>query len=327
MKNINNKNHTHDGASWPYHYNKRKHMMIPCRTNPCRYHSNGNDFTMNSYDEANNILNTMLSKSGINNTDNLSKDDVNIMLNEYLRKHKNTSTKHTTKNITKSNKNTTNRSRIIIPNDNVKHVALKRNNDANITSMIMSNEPTGKLSKHKGEYYIYCSPANASDTDEVAARKIQEFCDYVSMLSIFKISDADLIRGLTSKQGVMLSFHVSNDDEYDMMFKQNGVLQKIANDYDDGNGLTVIRKDKNPIANQSYVTVNESANTIRQDLMRYGGDLDDLNLYEYYDDYGNQACIHINKQNINSDKINHFMINQYNANTVTTDIRIFRREQ
>ena len=27
-------NHEHDGASWPYHYNARKHMMVPCQTNP-----------------------------------------------------------------------------------------------------------------------------------------------------------------------------------------------------------------------------------------------------------------------------------------------------
>ena len=320
MKNINNKNHTHDGASWPYHYNKRKHMMIPCQTNPCRYHSNGNDFTMNSYDEANNILNTILSKSGINNTNNLSSSNVNIMLNEYLSKQKNTS-KHTTKNIT-------NKSRIIIPNDNVKHVALKRSNDANITSMITSNEPTGKLSKHTGEYYIYCSPVNASDTDEDAAHKIQEFCDYVSMLGIFKISNAELIRGLTSKQGVMLSFHVSNDNEYNMMFKHDGILQKLANDYDDGNGLTVIRKGKNPIANQSYVTVHESANTIRKDLTSFGFNVNDLKLYEYFNATGAKTCVYVNKYTHKNDVISDFLTKWYsNKKQIRTDIKVFRKEQ
>ena len=175
----------------------------------------------------------------------------------------------------KSNTNSidsNNANRIIIPNKTTKNVSLKSThaNHANINSMITSNEPTGKLSRHTGEYYIYCSPVNASDTDEIAARKIQQFCDYVRMLGIFKISDAELINGLTSKQGVLLSFHVSNNDEYDMMFNQDSVLQKLANDYDDGSGLTVIRKRRNPIANGYYIDIPDSSNKIRQIISKYG---------------------------------------------------------
>ena len=241
-------NHTHD-AGWPYHYNERKHMMVPCATNPCRYHSNGNDFDMSSYDDANLMLNTMLSESGISDTDNLSKDDVNIMLNKYMN--------NMSKNVVNDD------------NDNYNDIDDKNQNKDNSESL------------RNGSYYIYCSPVNDNDTDEVAARKIQQFCDYMGMFGIFKIADAALIRGGFTRKGVVLSFHVSNDNEYNRILGNNGVLQKIANDYDNGTGLLVFNKNPSVQSQNSINIVHSNAEDIVKTLKDNGYDTNNLYGYEY----------------------------------------------
>lgn len=296
---------------WPHHRRKSDGKMVRCKSNPCRIHSNGTNkdglIDIQVSDSIADIVdmeisgfagNVMASGGNYNAAYNALADDYNIHqdLNRLF-------------DIAHNRKP--------IPN-----FGLNKPADTGLNKEPVPNDDNN-VNNQSGNYAIYCSPVNRSDGRLQIAHKMSSFIREAEKAGIFKVMMANLTdSGNFRRAGVILECNVRNHQEF---LEIHNKIQQLADDYDDGAGFTIFKKEENPDARSRVITVYDSDGLGKKLVDGYG--FKSLHAYEYKDGLG-RTCTMIPDMEKNNDIMNVIGFVSNGGYTVNnTDIEIIRRSR